>query len=333
MAVNIRVAMSPGGPDGCAFYRQFLPHLHTPGSNYLYSAGPLDPALYRGYSATVVQRMYAPPHAKALSIFKQMGLKVVYDLDDNLWEVPRYNPAFPLVKANQEGFGACVKMCDVMTVSTAALKVAAHRHTKTKIPIVEIPNAIDFDLFSVLPRNPDYVKVGWGGSNSHTSDVRQVFELLVDLVRADSKLRVDFVGLPAPERLKNHAQVIQRDWIPTGEYPSRLSSWRWDILLAPLEDNTFNNSKSSIKILEAAAIGAVVLVSDVGEYRKFCRLDPELKYLACSSMTDWKRKIQELTAEPERRAHYVEIMRRVVLEHYDIHKVASKWHDLFNSLR
>src|SRR6202040_2211951 len=89
------------------------------------------------------------------------------------------------------------------------------------------------------------------------------------------------IGLPLPKSLVGHPKVKQLDYVPISEFTARFSSWAFDILLAPLEENPFNRCKSSIKMLEGAAIGAPVLVSPVKPYIDFIEHDKELEYLLC----------------------------------------------------
>lgn len=330
------MTFAPAGPDACALYREFIPHLSIPGSRYSYGTGPLDHSVTDGSDVIVVQRLSTPSNLKALMLLKEWGMKIVYDLDDNMWEIPAWNPAKSLMKSYQACLEQCAAISDIITVSTAALNVAVKRHLKLRkgFEVVTINNAMDFNLFGRMPREQrDYCKVGWLGTNTHTKDVAQVFDILVDVVKKNDNIRVYFAGLPSPERLKNNPHAIQMDFIPVSEFPARLASWRFDILLAPIEDNAFNRSKSNIKILEAAACGAVVLVSDVGSYRHFCSLDSELEYLVCRKRTDWENKIIALSNDPAMREHYSEVLTRVAKEHFNIVNVSKEWESVFDTVR
>lgn len=330
------VTFAPAGPDACALYREFIPHLNIPNTRYLHGNGPLDYSVTEGSDVIVVQRLSTPSNLKALMLLKEWGMKIVYDLDDNMWEIPSWNPAKTLMKSYQACLEQCAGIADMITVSTGALNAAVKRHLKLgkSTEVVTINNAMDFNLFGRMPREQrDFVKVGWLGTNTHTKDVAAVFDILVDVVKKHKNIKVHFAGLPVPERLKNHPNAIQMDFMPVGEFPMRLASWRFDILLAPIEDIPFNRSKSNIKILEAAACGAAILVSDVGPYRQFCSLDKELDYLVCRKRTDWENKIIELSNQPDLREHLADVLTKVAMEHFNITTIAKEWEQAFGAVR
>lgn len=331
----VKVAYAPANQDACALWRMFMPHLHTPDSKYIFRTAGLPVKEYEGYNVTIVQRLHTQENLRAIQILKKMGLKVIYDLDDNLWEVPKENPGRKALQLFREGFQTCASLCDLITVSTAPLKLAVHKHLDLPkgLRVEVVNNAIDFDLYApVMYCEKDHVRVGWAGTNTHGGDLRQVYHLLPDVLRRNEHIRMEFVGMPAPELIQRHERVRQRNFVPIGEYPSRLPSWRWDIMLAPLEDNVFNKSKSNIKILEAAAIGVPILVSDVAPYKSFCALHKDLDYLVCRGPRDWSKKIEDLSRAPEERDRLAKIMKDVAQEHYAIHSGVHRWNALFRSL-
>jgi glycosyltransferase involved in cell wall biosynthesis len=329
-----KIAFCPGNPDACALYRVFLPHLYTPESVYIYKPGPITREWYEGARVVVIQRLHAPEHFKAIQVLKSWGMKVIYDMDDNLWEVPTYNPAHRLLKGVRVGFEKCIQACDLITVSTAALKVALLRNVTLPkgIKVTVVNNAIDFNLFRPLPRNSETVKVGWAGTNTHTRDVAGVWNMLPGFLGANPNVELDFVGLPMPEVLRNNRRARQLEFVPVGEYPSRLSSWRFDVMLAPLEDNTFNRSKSNIKALEAAATGAVPLLSDVASYAQFCEHDPELKWLLCNTNGQWQTKLDALVNDAALRQYYRDRAHHVAFTHYNIENTVKQWHAVYESM-
>ena len=173
--------------------------------------------------------------------------------------------------------------------------------------------------------------VGWSGSPTHKEDTAEVFPVVWSLLAKERNLVFEITG-PEDTRLKAHDRLRYRNYVAIERYALALSSWSWDLFLAPLQYNKFNRSKSSIKILEAAAIGSPILVSNVGPYRDFCNFDKELDYLVCEFQSDWRDKIIELKHNPEQRAFLVERMRKVVREHFDISRTAKEWKELVENV-
>jgi len=328
------VAWLPAGRDACALYRMLIPSMHTQNSSFILSEGMMPLEEFVDVDVTVVQRIATKGNLEAIKIMHQCGMRVVFDLDDNVWSIPKYNPAQQAYETIKEGIGVCALEADVLTVSTQALKDAVIKYVPEfkKRRVEVIPNAVDFDYFQPKVMYPDRLfTVGWGGTNTHSEDTRKVFDCVASVVKDRNDIRFETVGLPMPEKLKDHKRAATREYVPVAEYAARLASWGWDLFIAPLEYNEFNRSKSNIKILEAACVGSPILVSDVGEYGKFCRMDKELQYLLCNSDTDWKRKIVELKNEPKHREALVLKMRKVVRQNFEAKTVAKQWRAVFES--
>jgi len=317
-------------------YRLFLPHLSTPNSKFVFHAKQTPVKELAASDVVVVQRQCTRGNMMALKQMQEMGIKVVYDLDDDLWSIPGSSPAKKIFAPVREGFGACMECCDAVTVSTEHLKSAVN----TSVPLARgkiievIPNAMDFNYMvpPPIPRSSDKVVVGWGGSNTHQGDVRDVWMVLPELLRDLPQLYLEFIGMNPPKSLVGHSRVKMKPYVPIGEFAARYPSNGWDIILAPLDECRFNNSKSNIKFLEAAAIGSVCLGSPVGPYREFCSKSPDLNWLLCNSPTAWKEKIRALVLDAELRARMARETRIVAEAHYNQINMSKKWMRLFQRL-
>lgn len=71
------------------------------------------------------------------------------------------------------------------------------------------------------------------------------------------------------DRLRKYAKVEETQMVSIRQYPQYLSGLDLDLVVVPLQRNDFNDSKSNIKLLECAALGFPVLVSDSFAYRGF----------------------------------------------------------------
>jgi len=325
-APPIPAVFFPAGIDACALYREFIPHINTPESIFLFRTGHIDLKEVIHCKVAIVQRSGSEDNWKAIGGLKKAGMKVIYDLDDNIWSLPPYNPMARDFKALQHGFAKCAELADIITVSTQGLRSAARTGFSTMTHIEVVPNTIDFNLFKKkdLERLDGKVVIGWGGSTTHSEDVREAFSAIPEVLDNNPHAVMEIVGAPAYETTKRivkdeagrqkwevkmdasplakHPQSRFRRWVPIAEYPNRLASWGWDIALAPLVDNRFNRSKSNIKMLEAAALQIPCLVSEVQPYTEFCALgDDDVKWLVCRHPRDWKNKLNVLVNEPERR--------------------------------
>lgn len=326
--------MLPANIDACALWRLYMPHLQIAGSKFVFnpkSRLPLEVLTDR--DVAIVQRLASKENHEAIIKIKELGLKVLYDLDDNLWSIPNYNPAKKVFELWRNNFPTIMNKCDLITVSTGPLRAAVLKNVKPKVPVAVIHNAIDFNMFHPLPKKErDIVKVGWAGTATHERDTAAVYDLIPEVLALNDKMRFEIVGQQIPQKLLDHPRVRVMVYVPISEYPSRIAAWRWDLFLAPLENNTFNKSKSNIKILEAAAIKTPILVSDVAPYSDFCALHKDLKYLVCDTPNKWKSRITEMVNEPERRTYYGELMYQVAKEHFDVKNMAKKWEKVIENV-
>lgn len=304
-----------------------MPHLHIPDSLFLFRMDRLRLDELREYEVVVVQRQVSPGNLKAMHMMKEAGLKLVYDLDDDMWNLPASNPAQRAFKQVEEGFALCAKEADVITVSTKGLRGAVRTSMPNlKQEVLVTPNAMDFCWFSpsALSKDDGEVRVGWAGSNTHAGDLYEAWNVLSGLWEKHKNLRFDFVGMAAPDKLKGRERVQARPWVPVGEFPNRFASWSWDIAMAPLAQNRFNRSKSCIKMLEAAAVGIPCLASDVQPYQEFCALG-RLEWLLCKSERDWRVKLDRLIVDGDYRRMLGAQMKETAEKYFDIRVIKANW--------
>ncbi len=131
-------------------------------------------------------------------------MKIIYDIDDNVWEIPSYNPAYAILNAYRQGFNACIRMVDVVTVSTRELGNSLKKHvgrrnmfnltTKREIPVVVVENRIEERLFA-RPAKPDPLLVGWAGSSSHIGDLKLVEQSYSNLWSGAARRDIRVSGL------------------------------------------------------------------------------------------------------------------------------------------
>jgi glycosyltransferase involved in cell wall biosynthesis len=354
----VPVVWLPANTDACALYRMYIPYLSTPRSQYLYSLGPIQAGMFAGAKVAVVQRQVSDFNKMALLRIKEAGLKIVYDLDDNIWSLPAYNPGKKTFDIHQDGFRQCAQLADILTVSTIGLATAAKTGFKLfDKEIFVVPNAVNFDLFKQkkMNVNDDLIFVGWGGSNTHSQDTAEAFDAVCEVLETNPKVRMKIIGAPAvdvitesrvsdsgykqqrkatrPSKISYNNHCRFTPWVPIGEYGNRMSCWGWDIALAPLEDNRFNRSKSNIKCLEAASIRIPCLCSDVQPYNEFCSLGgSDLKWLLCNSRNDWIKKLNILVNDKAIRDDLGNKMYDVAFKFFNIEKIKYNWQYIFQRI-
>lgn len=327
--------------DACALYRMFIPHCNLPGSSFYLFASKPDFSVITGNDTVFVQRCYTQGQFDFIRTVRMLEQKIVYDLDDNVWEIPDYNPAKTILHRCRDGFNACIRHVDMVTVSTDALAKAVRKHVKfmvnaktgKEIPIIVVENKLDTRMLAD-PYICDNLIVGWGGSSSHVGDLPIIAPAIESLAKAHPTVNFEFRGIPAPPPLNTYENVRFRPWMPVAEYGMRMPRFGWGISLAPVTDCAFNEAKSAIKMLEAGYCGIPCLASWIRPYEKVCvSHDPELKWLLCAGVTAWETKLRELINEPAKREYYGKRLQQVVLQHYSFNTAHPGWEKVSSTLR
>jgi len=155
------------------------------------------------------------------------------------------------------------KVADLTTTPSEALAqkyaAAGARH------VAVIDNHLDRELpgFGVAAPHEGVV-VGWVAGAEHERDLPHlpVVDALARLLERHSQLRVVTVGVRVALRSERYEF---RPKVPFGELLSTIADF--DIGIAPLADTPFNHARSSVKLKEYSAIGAMWLASPIGAYR------------------------------------------------------------------
>jgi hypothetical protein len=221
------------------------------------------------YDALFVQRPADPVHVDLIQRAKSMGIPVWVDYDDNLYAVPVSNPAFqhygrPEV---QKTIAACVKMADLVTVSTKALQDCY------RTDALVIPNAWNDYLFPLNDLKKQQKTVMWRGSPTHDEDVLSWADDLVEMYDEFPEYKWVFFGgcnWQLLERLKDSSRRVQMlSGTDPISYVKALEKIRPEWVIVPLKDNLFNQGKSNIAWLEATYAGAACLAPEWAEWNKF----------------------------------------------------------------
>lgn len=330
--------------DACALWRMYIPHLSMPGSGFYIFAGKQGPNfnLVAGNDICVVQRACTEPQYQFIQMAAGLGIKIIYDVDDDVFDLPEFNPAHKILTAHKEGFLACMRSVDVITVSTKTLakvirknvKFMVNVRTHKEIPIIVAENRIDTRMFtpSLQRKANGTVTVGWAGSSSHIGDLAIIQPALLGVADIP-EVKIQFRGceVKPEDPLASLSNFEFKYWTPVAEYASRMPLWPWDIALAVTTDHEFNRSKSAIKMVEAGYCGIPCLASWVQPYEEFVSHDKELEWLLCASTSSWAKKLRVLINSPDLRQYLGLRMRNVVDKYYSFNKPHEGWEAAFKA--
>lgn len=286
----LSVLSLPFAPDGCGYYRMWQPanalarntnhtmNIPPPGITYMptfQDVDRIDVIIYQRPGGGIIQRDWQ----------RWVGrTALIYETDDNVFQVDNNLPNWKdetLIETSLE----CLKVADMVTVSTEPLAEHVRQHNDR---VAVIPNFIHEDLLKIQRPKNDRLTVCWAGGATHLQDLAMVQNPLNAALDAHPGVDMHWIGVDYSPLLRRECRftVWQSNiW----DYYQTLDG---DLAIAPLRSTPFNDSRSSIKALEYAALGIPVVASNVEPYRNFV-VDGVTGYLARDE-DEWQTRITEL---------------------------------------
>lgn len=266
-----------------------------------------------------------------LDLRKKYGFKFIVDFDDHwqldpdhyLYDMYNYYRASELMEAY-------IWEADGVTVTHERLADEVRRINPN---VCIVPNAIPrFGQFLVKRSPSPFTRLFWAGGVTHKRDI----QLLANPIKRLNKDFLMVLGGFVPDNPEYKAMAtaftnggrLKHNLIkslPVDSYYHAYSEC--DIALIPLRETRFNSFKSNLKILEAANIGANVIISNVHPYKDF----PFVNYV--EKQGDWCYHIANLINNPEKAKEQAEALRAYCDEHFNFDKINEKRKQFFEDVR
>lgn len=289
---------------------------------------PFD-ELLSNYRIVVAHRV---PHTsdfeKFVSVARQKGVAVVYDVDDLIFDPDRVDQidAVKHMTLRERAeyvdglrrYQKALDLCDAVTVSTEKLKEEIQRLFRGKYVAI-VRNRVSEEMVSLANAALDnnrpeesVVRIAYfSGTKTHQKDFSVCEEALTNLLKHRKNARLLLVGhLDVPAILKKVAGQIETH--PFVAWQSLAHLYHTvDINLAPLEyKNDFTEAKSELKWLEAALLGLPTVASDLGAYRSVVKNG--IDGFLCASTSEWERVLCLLVDDHQYRHQVGEAARSAV---------------------
>ena len=332
-------------PHGCAYIRLLLPLNHP--SN----AGALSVTSGESYARAdviMVDRTWFPgvTPAAAEALVKQArrdNACVIYSIDDNLLDLkPEGFNRWPFTTEELMAVRYFAREADGIIVTTELLK---QRLSRLNENIFVVPNALDENLWgdeSFAERKPDAggrKVIGYMGTHTHDADFMLVLESLRSTLREHAgRVELQFIGAIA-----DRAVLAALDGLPVSvldvggnvEYPA-FARWmvknvRWDLAIAPLEENTFTRCKSDIKFLDYGAVGIPGIFSRGPVYGKTVR-HLDTGYLADNNAQSWTEALNQMLSDDSLRRSIAGRAREYTFSNRTLRHRAADWREAVASI-
>ena len=288
----LTVVAIPYQPDGSGYHRLYLPFKHLAlNSRHVFGIpapgqkiAPPSPADLDDVDVLVMQR---PAFAYGMRQFDRLAGHVarVYETDDDMLTMETSNSPFATDPRSVESVRYCLRRAEMVTVSTPYL---AELYAPFNSNIVVLQNCVKAELLDMGRKRRDRVTVGWQGGTSHLVDLCAVQDPLREVLDAHPEADMHWIGTDYSPLVRRRCRFTP--WSDdVGDYYKAVD---FDIAIAPLADVPFNQAKSYLKALDAAAMGIPVVAQDMEPYREFVR-DGETGYLV-STPEQWVSRLTEL---------------------------------------
>lgn len=284
-----------------------------------------------GIDMIVIQRSDNPEFiALALAIKEMQGCPLVFEIDDNIYDVSRNSPSYEWFYPGSpyiETVELFMQNVDAITVSTQAL---ADLYRKLNPNVYVLPNAQDEeDWKGAKKHDNEHLTIGWAGGFTHYDDLYMIRRPLKRILKKYPYVRFKIVGM-LPDFLKNHPQVeLVKKFVSTREFPKYLGELGFDIGLAPVVDRPFNRGKSNIKWQEYSMLSIPTIASRVGEYRE---IEEGVTGLLAEGVIEWEYRLEQLIKDAELRKTLGKNAKQYTLENNNIKLNIGKYDAVYSRI-
>lgn len=277
--------------------------------------------------------------AREIRRARAAGQVVLYDIDDDLWNIPLWSPAsramHKLVAARAvdlDVVNANIAACDGVITPTRYLADELHARFP-KVPVYVVLPGIDPHCWpqgqSQRPDQP--LAVGWMGSISHhLPHLRSMQPALDCLPGLGAELvRLGQIDGDRSELLLAEipCNVRQLPWGGVDELPAKLATL--DAAIIPRVAERFHEGQSITSGLQYAAAGVPFVASKTAEYYDLERLG--VGYTV-ESVREWRLTLTHLLTDGPDRAWKANDAREIAFKEYGLDATARRYDDLFSTL-
>lgn len=317
-----RVVQFGADLSGCGLYRMgWVNHLMNYQGKMMITDTTvmvLDPKWYVNVKAVRLQRQATSAQKEFVKFLKevqkQVGFKIIYEIDDVVFreDIPDYNKFKSAFVSDEirNNITDIIGMCDELSVTCEYMKDLYNLRTgKKEITVIPnfpakfwIGNYFDPNRINALyEKNKKKPRILYAGSGAHFDVENRVgqkddFEHVTKAI-IDSRHKYQWVFLGAfPLALRPYierGEIEFHPWQRLYDYPQKIHDLGVQMMVAPLQDNSFNKSKSDLKYIEACAYGLPVACQDLCTYK-----EAEIKFKTGEEMMF---KVEE---ELRRAGHY-----------------------------
>ncbi len=343
---------------GVEYHRQLIPHYHL-NSHYkndfeVHQINEIELAsddFLKQFQLIQFSRIVSwNGHSKqVLNRLSKLGIVSVLDIDD-YWNLPSDHPLYDAYYQEDISKQTLVSLKNIDHITTTT-SLFADVIMKINPMVTVLPNAIDpaQPQFEINPAPSPLTRFGWVGGVCHLDDIK-LMESSFKQLNSDAKLKDkyqlylmgfnagDATGIyPRFEEIFTAGLEFNNDRyyrINSANVFSYAQGYNlFDVALAPLTCNLFNNCKSELKMIEGGFMKKAMIVSDVMPYKSIAR--PGVNCLVVketSYKSAWYLSMKKLINNPNMVEDLAEQLHEDITKNYHIDIVNGTRAELYRNL-
>ena len=279
-------------------------------------------------NALILSRFCGVEHPQLLALARAAQIPVICHLDDNLLDPPITlgTEIWRRLKHPRRlhALYDIIAEADLVYTSTAALAKAIQSRCNVRqlyagaiyVGATLTASSGEARPDGVPSKQDDEIRIGYMGSASHEHDLEMITPALRRVLEQFPRISLHLFGSVAAtdtaQLLADRALLLARVRGNYGDFRQVLGGLEWDIGLAPLRPNEFNNCKAPTKCIEYLEAGIAPIASDSPVYRPLAKKGGVL----LAEAEEWAGAISALVTEEQRRRTIVAAGREVLMRDY-----------------
>lgn len=312
------------------------------------SADVAYPRIFRAFDLVICKDIDGVNASNMLAVAEHYGKPLVIDIDDNVMAIRDDNPAaeyYGKGKPDRYLKMALYGLAPGVIASTEPLRNALSAHSP-RVNVLPNCNDVRDWQFPKKQHTDGMIRIGYAGSITHNADLELVKPALLHILKKYPNVRFEMLGAydkpDARQMISEFQEVADRIQFFAGTpswkgYPEALASMGWDIGLAPLIVDDFNQSKSHIKWMEYAMLKIPTVASAVYPYKEPIQGTPVIEqgktgFLVKPSTPDyWITYLSELIESEELRRNIGQAAYDAVLHNWQYKHHIHKWKQVIDN--
>lgn len=279
--------------------------------------------------AVIFQRESNSRTLNLIAFFKANNIKVIFDLDDLLTEVPKFISTYVHHKKTRQMLLKALKLSDVVTVTNERLRseLAPFNQEIFVIPNCSMPPSI-----VKTERHADGpINLLIAASDSIRVDfIVPVLRRLLE--QNEIQFRIIGIGPPGKFIADAGVTITLYENMSHDNFKTFVSNLNNPIGLIPLDDSKFSSCKSAIKFIDYSLCGVVSVCSSVPPYSDIVE-DNNTGMLVKNEKEDWYNAIMHLAKNPDLRKSISYTAYKLCEEKYTLNNSAKLWESTISSMQ